>query len=847
MPSAQTAIEAPRATEWRPWATFGEYAAIWLAERRSQYSTGSFNALRSALCAHVLPEWGNTPLDWISEEGCAELEQTLAEKPSSRGGVLSRSMVAKAVRIARQVLTDALGRGAAPIRKAPPANSPPRQKHAVPILGATGLQLLVDLAPASWRPYVAFRVSSGLTGCELDSLQWSQFAFERRVLHVETATTGVPRVVPLSLGMDWALGEQLTGAAPPRAGAVFVDAAGRPLSAGRFDKEVWEPFLEHLGLPAYDADQVQVETLYCLLGAGLTAHSVSQRTGIDFAEVKRHVNAFRTPAVRDRVWAKAFTAVVERCGPVLLHQWVSTLPEDDAAARWLLKLQRSASDPREQWQLCRLASIGLDARMRFQLGPVDERRLPPMTNPKSDHWLGVYKEFCQVWSLRATNEISESHPYRDWVLKQRAAYQNKSLPLWRLQHLRRIGFPLEAQRIADMPTNVDQANAVVAFFREHGHYSLTQTTAGAAATKWFKRFCETEGTVGAQVLPPGVNSDQDLAAATRILFDQIPNFTFDVSSKASINAALGLTHNGFVPHKPVDVPTWRQQHVAPRLQHALPAEAVSAALGGVLPHEMLFVIGDAPVALRVRAWSPGSPVDLLAEAPAGLLWEGWLASPAPEEGHLLCDSPNGTRPFAAPLQPAVSERLLWSRLNVHFGYWWADAATDTVYSVDVDVVLLDQMNRAIDLGRPAHETDWGEWATAQGRRLMSELTTSNVTFNSNMRELEDTYAAYPKTWLRYDHCARHRYAFVEHQVRRVQQGILPRSHALRLSQLDLSFGVRRQTFNALFCPTPAAGGAVHRDHCRSAARQKEERRPPMRRGSSWPATLEAWEQLAGHQ
>jgi len=297
-PHPHATTQPPQQEQRPPLATFGEYAAVWLAERQSQYTEASFNGLRSALRSHILPEWGNTPLDLITEEDLHHLEQTLAEKPSSHGGVLSCSMVVKVVRIARQVLTDALGQTAAPIRKAPAVKGPPRTKHAVPILGATGLQLLVDLAPAEWRPYLAFRISSGLTGCELDSLQWSQFRFERRILHVATAASGLARVVPLSLGMDWALAQQSPGGVHPRSGPVFVDAGGRHLSAARFQSEVWDPFLERVGLPAYQADQLQAETLYRLLGAGIAAHSVAERTGIQLAEIKRHLNAFRTPSER---------------------------------------------------------------------------------------------------------------------------------------------------------------------------------------------------------------------------------------------------------------------------------------------------------------------------------------------------------------------------------------------------------------------------------------------------------------------------------------------------------------------------------------------------------------------
>jgi hypothetical protein len=407
------------------------------------------------------------------------------------------------------------------------------------------------------------------------------------------------------------------------------------------------------------------------------------------------------------------------------------------------------------------------------------------------------------------------------------------MPLWRLQHLRRIGFPLEAQRIADMPTNVDQANAVVAFYREHGHYSLTQTTAGAGPTKWLKRLCATRGTVGAQVLPPGVDPGRDLSEAIRILREQIPNFSFNVPSKRAINATLGLTHNGFVPHQAVEVPTWRQHHVAPRIEHAFPADALCAALGPVLPHKLLFVIGDAPVALRVRAWAPASKVDLHAEAPAGLLWEGWLQTVEEDGGRLLCCTAEGRRVAPAlPKDPNLGE-LAWSQLYVHLGYSWTDATTNIVYSLDVDVVLLDQMNRAVDLSDPGQVVDWQQWLTARGHRLMSELTTSNVTFNANMRRLEGIYSAHPKTWLRFSHTPRDLYAFVEHQVLRVQQGSLPRSHALRLAELDLVFGARQQDFRTLFCPRPVAGGAAHRDHCRQAAREKEERRPPMKHRDSW--------------
>jgi len=760
---------------------FAQYAQRWLATRCDAPS--NHKTLKTGLNRYILPYFGGMQLAEIRASDMTAFDANMSLANTSRGQPLSRSRIVNVTRLAAQILRDALGRHAAKSLAAPISKLPPRPRHhAMGILGATGLQAMVDRADAAWKPYLVFRISAGINAAEIHSLKRDSLDLAQDLLYV--GPPGQERAIPWNAGMRWAIAQQALRMRHLQSPFVFCNPSGGPLRETDFVGEVWQNALAGFGLPSYPPEQLQIETAYCWLGAGISAAQVADWTGLPFDEIKKHQQACKPPASPKTPEAAAWTRTLAAMAPVVLRQLSFAVPP--------------ATEP---WQLARMSAVGLEKEVGFDPAKLDHSNLPVPQTPGALRWMEVYEQFRAVWEHRTTNRISESHPFRDWAHKQRAAYANAALPLWRLQHLRKLGFPLNAARVEEGSTNCDHAHSTVEFFRRYGHCCVSQQTAGAAVTKWFRSICATRGAVGLTVLPHDVDLQEDLGQALAILKDGIPGFDFTIPDKRQVNLEAGLTHNGYKPsargkHKA----SGRLALVRERLRACVMPSVIDSPCGIVLPDAIQYVIGNAGAGLRVRTWETPSSIDLNSARPAGVQAEGWFAAGSTEGLIRIVPSTGGEEYFigAERLSPERYKGLAWSAdFGLLAGVWCGPDGNDA-FTVDIDVPLADQMNESLDQDRYEWLGTWEEWLEGIPR-LLSASTTANGTFNANMRVLQKHLDDTQEVSLRWSNTPRNVYAFVEHQVLKLQEGKLSRSHALRLSEMPFVFGVNEIPARKLFC------------------------------------------------
>lgn len=159
-------------------------------------------------------------------------------------------------------------------------------------------------------------------------------------------------------------------------------------------------------------------------------------------------------------------------------------------------------------------------------------------------WLRRFSCFREMWAQRHSDLVPRGHPMEHWVWKQRAAHKKGTMQVWRADLLAGIGFPLEALKVehGEPMTDVTYALKLIDFWHQHDHYAPTITIGGAGLTRWVRLMRDSCGLSGLFSGTP-----QSVAEANRLLFNSIDGFDWRNTHKSDINLGSGLSFNGFAP------------------------------------------------------------------------------------------------------------------------------------------------------------------------------------------------------------------------------------------------------------------------------------------------------------
>lgn len=114
-----------------------------------------------------------------------------------------------------------------------------------------------------------------------------------------------------------------------------------------------------------------------------------------------------------------------------------------------------------------------------------DQQEPPRPQRELQDWVHHLHDYRQLKESTDWDGMTpRGHPLEKWVQKQRTLYNQGKLMAWKKRMLEDAGFDFVAPRTAKVPTDVDYAHQLVAFYKEHGHYAPTQTVGGAGLTKW---------------------------------------------------------------------------------------------------------------------------------------------------------------------------------------------------------------------------------------------------------------------------------------------------------------------------------------------------------------------------
>jgi hypothetical protein len=457
-------------------------------------------------------------------------------------------------------------------------------------------------------------------------------------------------------------------------------------------------------------------------------------------------------------------------------------------------------------------------------GPAEADQEAPPAAKKSrlqverDAWMASLAAFKRAWETRASDSISDEHPLAQWIARQRKLYRTKKLMPWKHELLKKAGFPFVAHKVENTPTDQEYAVQLFAFFTEHGHYAPTITIGGAGLTKWTKSMAQSNGKVG---LKSG--TAQSAAKALSYLKQNILGFSFAKTKKERINAAKGLTFNGYKPtssnQETATGHGWTPRHPA----------MVRAYFSSIYPLDMDSISEMAPEAIQTicyRAMYYEQAVRVTVCKSDNEVW--WLTSCKADS--VVLSRQEGVGSKARFVQKKMS---LSDMGSIHY-----DPETGMVELVvvtednnriilDYDGCLADMTHRnahPIDFSnyrlsvamKPCKVVRWTDWLTGSARppRFVSAKSTANIAFEKHLRFLKEVVAQYKvehgenetpnvtyKEWGSV-------YKFLEHALLRATQQNIPPSHVERLIKLDLTWGSNHKTLTQLLVqPNAAIHGA----------------------------------------
>lgn len=267
--------------------TFKDFVTTWLAEHRVEWRRSHLKVLNSTLDKHLLPAFGDKPVDRITKADILTFRAALAEQPGRVRQTLSAKRINGILQPLRQILADAADRYGfvSPMLNVRPLKV--RKTDIEPFTLDQVQQLLVVVRP-DYRDYFTVRFLTGMRTAECHGLKWKYVDFDARLILIRetfvlgedeyTKTDGSQRDIQMTQVVYEALRRQY--AATGKLGEyVFCNAQGNPLDNKNFTDRVWYPLLRHLGFEERRPYQMRHTAATLWLASGEAPEWIARQLG----------------------------------------------------------------------------------------------------------------------------------------------------------------------------------------------------------------------------------------------------------------------------------------------------------------------------------------------------------------------------------------------------------------------------------------------------------------------------------------------------------------------------------------------------------------------------------------
>lgn len=267
---------------------FSVFAEEFMTEKQAEWRSSHQATQRSRLDNHLLPAFGQSPVNTISKADILKFRAELAKKPGGRKGKpLSASMINHAISLLNLILAEAAERHGFdnPCINVKSLKVPKTQ---VDPFTLKEVQTILATVRPDFRAYYTVRFFAGLRSAEIDGLKWEFVDFERgEILIRETIVKGVTeytkndgsqREILMSPPVYEALKAQYE-VTHGESEYVFCARNGSPLLNRNVTRRVWYPLLRHLELKSRNPYQTRHTAATIWLASGESPEWIARQMG----------------------------------------------------------------------------------------------------------------------------------------------------------------------------------------------------------------------------------------------------------------------------------------------------------------------------------------------------------------------------------------------------------------------------------------------------------------------------------------------------------------------------------------------------------------------------------------
>lgn len=275
---------------------FEGFARQWQRERALEWRESYQQGVESILTIHLIPAFGDLPLDCVDRAAIMDFRRRLAEPTERKGrrrAVLSPATINRIVGILRMILAEAslrfgIDNPCLEIKRLK------LQRTEIEPFTLEEMRRILSAVRADYRPYLTFRFLTGLRSAEANGLKWKYVDFERSEVLIRetcirgrteyTKTDGSQRELQVSgpaLEALLAMRPEGYDQDPKRFAEqyVFATRSGNAIDNTNFVYRVWKPLLEAVGLPYRRPYQMRHTCATLWLAAGESPEWIARQLG----------------------------------------------------------------------------------------------------------------------------------------------------------------------------------------------------------------------------------------------------------------------------------------------------------------------------------------------------------------------------------------------------------------------------------------------------------------------------------------------------------------------------------------------------------------------------------------
>jgi integrase len=281
-----------------PVPLLAEYAATWQESIRGLVRPRTYEGYTYRLERHILPRFGQRPLDEIGVDDILAMIGELREGGYSAWSI--RSILTPLSRLfSHAVRRDVIA--VSPISKLDRTERPSVWKREQRILNSEEIGRLLDATRPRYRPLIASAILTGLRQSELLGLRWRDIDFDDQLIRVRSAVDrhgndvppktehAVREVILIPALAEILLDHRRTSSFDSPADYVFASRAGTPLHWRNISPRALKPALVEAGLEPLRWHDLRHTFASLLIGSGANVAFTSRQLGHGSSDITLRV------------------------------------------------------------------------------------------------------------------------------------------------------------------------------------------------------------------------------------------------------------------------------------------------------------------------------------------------------------------------------------------------------------------------------------------------------------------------------------------------------------------------------------------------------------------------------